>query len=208
MELRMELEELTVLWKELGSLPEEQPSAALRARFYRRLNAVPEKRWRVSEGGFAWWKSGLAGLVRQTGVPLVVFILGVYIGRGELGRGARMTEVQRLDNEVQSLRQTVALSLLDRPSATSRLQGISWSGRIEHPDHDLVAALLRTLKEDPNINVRLAALDALEKFNDDRAIRKTMIESIPMQSSPLVQIALIDAVCICTISLLRVSCGI
>jgi HEAT repeat protein len=95
---------------------------------------------------------------------------------------------------VQILRQTVALSLLERQSATSRLEGISWSSRVEHPDSDLVSALLSTLNSDPNINVRLSALDAVEKFSGDPTVRKALVESISHQDSPLVQIALIDAV--------------
>jgi hypothetical protein len=94
---------------------------------------------------------------------------------------------------VQSLRQTVALSLLDQQSATSRLEGISWSSRVERPEPDLVSALLTMVGHDPNTNVRLSALDALEKFAGDPTVRKALVDSLPRQDSPLVQIALIDA---------------
>jgi HEAT repeat protein len=193
-ELRIEVEELRSLWEELGSLPQEQPSDALRTRFYQKLNAVAKERSRSSQGQFAWWKPGLQGLVRQTAIAVAVFALGMYVGRVNFGAPTSTQEVKRLDTEVQTLRQTVALSLLDRQSPTSRLQGISWSGRVEHPDRDLVSALLSTLNSDPNINVRLSALDAVEKFSDDPGVRKALVESIPRQDSPLVQIALIDAV--------------
>lgn len=192
-ELRMEVEELRPLWDELGSIPEERPGDALRTRFYQKLNAIAGERNRVSDSGFAWWKSGLQGLVRQTMLAIAVFAAGLYIGRVNPGTSPGTQEVKRLDTEVQTLRQTVALSLLERQSATSRLEGISWSSRVEHPDSDLVSALLSTLNSDPNINVRLSALDAVEKFSGDPAVRKTLIESIPRQDSPLVQIALIDA---------------
>jgi hypothetical protein len=193
-ELRIEVEELRSLWDELGSIPQERPSDALRARFYQKLNAIARERHRVSDGGFAWWKSGLQGLVRQTTIAIAVFAAGLYAGRVNLGISPGTQEVKRLDTEVQTLRQTVALSLLERQSATSRLEGISWSSRVEHPDSDLVSALLSTLNSDPNINVRLSALDAVEKFSGDPAVRKALVESIPRQDSPLVQIALIDAV--------------
>jgi hypothetical protein len=193
-ELRIEVEELRPVWDELGAIPEERPSDALRVRFYQKLNAIAKERKRASDGGFAWWKSGLQGLVRQTMVAIALFAAGLYIGRVNPGSSPATQEVKRLDTEVQTLRQTVALSLLDRQSATSRLEGISWSGRVEHPDSDLVSALLSTLNSDPNINVRLSALDAVEKFSGDPTVRKTLIESIPRQDSPLVQIALIDAV--------------
>ena len=193
-ELRIELEELRSLWDELGSIPQERPSDALRARFYQKLNAITRERNRISDGGYAWWKSGLQGLVRQTTLAIAVFAAGLYVGRVNHGTSASTQEVKRLDTEVQTLRRTVALSLLERQSATSRLQGISWSSRVEHPDSDLVSALLSTLNSDPNINVRLSALDAAEKFSGDPAVRKALVESIPRQDSPLVQIALIDAV--------------
>lgn len=193
-ELRIEVEELRSLWNELGSIPEERPSDVLRARFYQKLNAIARERNRISDSGFAWWKSGLQGLVRQTTIAIAVFAVGLYAGRVSLGPSAAKQDVKRLDTEVQTLRQTVALSLLERQSATSRLEGISWSSRVEHPDNDLVSALLSTLNSDPNINVRLSALDAVEKFSGDPAVRKALVESIPRQDSPLVQIALIDAV--------------
>ena len=192
-ELRIEVEELRSLWDGLGSLPQEHPGDALRTRFYQKLNAVAKERSRSSAGQFAWWKPGLQGLVRQTMVAVGVFALGLYVGRMNLGAPASTQDVKRLDTEVQTLRQTVALSLLDRQSPASRLQGISWSSRVEHPDTDLVSALLSTLNNDPNINVRLSALDAVEKFSSDSAVRKALVESIPRQDSPLVQIALIDA---------------
>jgi hypothetical protein len=193
-ELRVEVEELRYLWQEMGSLPEEQPSTALRARFYQKLSAVGRDYGRVPQGGFAWWKPGLQGLVWQTTLAVAIFALGMFVGRGDIVSHASGQEVQRLGTEVQNLRQTVALSLLDRQSAASRLEGISWSSRVEHPDRDLVSALLTTLNDDPNINVRLSALDAVEKFDGDPAVRKVLVDSLPTQDSPLVQIALIDAI--------------
>ncbi len=64
---------------------------------------------------------------------------------------------------------------------------------MDRPDQELLTALLTTLNQDQNINVRLASLDALEKFTSDAGVRKELEQSISKQQSPLVQIALIDA---------------
>jgi HEAT repeat protein len=56
-----------------------------------------------------------------------------------------------------------------------------------------MSALFTALNHDPNINVRLSSLDALETFSGDATVRKALADAIPMQNSPLVQIALIDA---------------
>lgn len=190
--LRIEVEELRYLWQELGSLPEEHPSAALRARFYQKLSAAGKDYRRP--GGFAWWRPGLQGLVWRSTLAAAIFVLGMYAGHLAPSGHASETEVARLGTEVQNLRQTVALTMLEKQSPASRLEGISWSGRVEHPDSDLVSALVSTFDSDPNVNVRLSALDALEKFDGNPDVRKALVDSLPHQNSPLVQIALIDAI--------------
>jgi hypothetical protein len=192
-ELRVELEQLRQTWHGLGLLGEEQPSAALRARFYQRLNDLNNGRSRPLAGGYAWWKPGLAGLVRQITIVLALFCLGMYVGRVSVSGHRSSAEAMRLESQVQSLQQTVALSLMDRQSPTSRLEGISWSSRVSRPDNDLLSALVSALNHDTNTNVRLASLDALEKFSSDPSVRKALVNSIGLQDSPLVQIALIDS---------------
>jgi HEAT repeats len=196
-ELRIEVAELQAIWEGLGRIPEEEPSPAVRARFYQRLHDISNGRARVSTGGFAWWKPGLSGLVRQAMVPLVLFALGLYVGRSghsaaEPGRGSSQ-ELAQLQGQVQDMRRTVALSLLDRQSVTSRLEGVSWTTRVDRLDPELLSALVQTLNHDANTNVRLSSLDALEKFADDANVRKALVDSLAQQNSPLVQIALIDA---------------
>jgi HEAT repeat protein len=82
---------------------------------------------------------------------------------------------------------------MDRQSATSRLEGVSWSMQVDQLDPELLKALLEALNHDPNTNVRLASLDALEKFTRNKDVRQALVNSIRQQDSPLVQIALIDS---------------
>jgi hypothetical protein len=193
-ELQIETEELRMTWQGLGMIPLPQPSSAMRARFYQRLNDIQSGRSRPVQGGFAWWKPGLPGLVRQITIVLALFCLGMYAGRITAGGGrASSTEAAQLQSQIQGLRQTVALSLLDRQSAAARLEGVSWGNQVDHPDRDLLSAMIATLQHDPNTNVRLAALDALEKFSNEQPVRQAMVNALPTQDSPLVQIALIDA---------------
>jgi anti-sigma-K factor RskA len=191
-ELRRELAELQGVWKDLADMDEEQPSPFLRARFYRRLNEVSNREAKLAQGGFAWWKPGLAGLVRQALVAVALFALGLFVGR-EKGNHPTADQMAQLHNQVQELRQTVALSLMDRQSATSRLEGVSWSMQVDQLDPELRNALVQALNHDPNTNVRLASLDALEKFTRDKDVRQALVNSIRQQDSPLVQIALIDS---------------
>ena len=51
-------------------------------------------------------------------------------------------------------------------------------------------ALFKTLNEDENVNVRLAALEALKAFVKDNRVREELVRSISKQDSPMVQLEL------------------
>jgi hypothetical protein len=63
---------------------------------------------------------------------------------------------------------------------------------MEKPDDEIVQALVKTMNEDVNTNVRMAALDALSKFHQDPQVRKELVKSLAKQKDPVVQIALIQ----------------
>jgi hypothetical protein len=97
-----------------------------------------------------------------------------------------------LRQEVRDMRQTIMLSLLQQQSASERLNGVMYTNRIENPGNEVVAALLDTLMHDPNSNVRLATIDALKRFGANADVKRGTIEALDRQTSPLVQLALID----------------
>ena len=92
------------------------------------------------------------------------------------------------------MRELVALSLLRQQSASERLRGVSWANQVESSDGQVLNALLDSVNHDPNVNVRLAAADALRTFAMTSAARTEIARAIVPQSAPLVQIALIDLV--------------
>jgi HEAT repeat protein len=70
--------------------------------------------------------------------------------------------------------------------------GVSVAYELETADDQIVKVLVRTMNEDTNTNVRLAALDALSKFNAENSVRQALINSLAIQKDPVVQIALIQ----------------
>ena len=110
------------------------------------------------------------------------------------GSRGRPAEISSLRQEMQSMKQTLAVSLLDQSSASERLKGVNLSIRTEKPDTSLIEALLDTLDTDPNVNVRLAAVDALYLFYDNPLVKEGLAQTLSTQDSPLVQVALIDLV--------------
>ena len=102
------------------------------------------------------------------------------------------TQMDQLRSEVTNMRQIVVLSLLQQQGASDRLKGVNWAIRYEQPDTEVLSALLYTVNHDPNINVRLSAVDALRTYSDSPVARRGMLQAISKQDSPMVQIALID----------------
>ena len=81
---------------------------------------------------------------------------------------------------------------MQQQSASERLRGVAWTGQIDEPGSEVVTALLDTLMHDPNVNVRLASIDALKRFGERDVVRQGAVEALQRQTSPLVQIALVD----------------
>jgi len=186
---REDLENLTVVWAKLGVLPEEQPSGAVRSRFYAMLEEfksadAPRPAWRE---WFSFRRPAFAA-------SFSVLLLLVGLGAGWLMNGgpAGRQKYASLSSEVQNMRQEMAVSLLGRPSATERIQGVGYTAGVERPNDATLAALFDAVDRDPNPNVRLAAVEALYLFRDRPGVRESLVKSLSVQTYPLVQVALID----------------
>jgi len=83
-------------------------------------------------------------------------------------------------------------SLLNQSSAADRISGLSKTGQLKNVDNQFYSTLLLLLNSDPNVNVRLAAVNALTNFVDNEYVRRELVISLGLQSSPLVQVSLID----------------
>ena len=84
------------------------------------------------------------------------------------------------------------LSMLEKESATQRLKAVSLTSDMDQVSEKVTNALFATLNNDENVNVRLAALEALTSFSKESTVRAKLIGSIATQDSPLVQMALAE----------------
>jgi hypothetical protein len=190
-ECREEAGRLGRLWAELGLLAGEiAPDPSMRLRFYDRLEAY---RLGAAEGA-----SKRARVIPMPGrkwlvpVGIAAAVAIGFFGGYSIDNRRDNNQISQLRGEVNNMRQLVALSLLQQQNASDRLQGVNWAYRVQQSDTEVLSALLDTVNHDPNVNVRLAAVDAMKKFSDSPVARRGLVQAVAKQDSPMVQIALID----------------
>lgn len=202
--LRAEVAELAALWQAVGRLPDPEPSAQLRQRFDDMLAAYRHGMQEARRGApvRASLAERLSGMwqslwptqpVWQAATALLLLGVGFAGGQYRNAPATKKNEIAQLQGEVASMRQMVTLSLLQQQSAADRLRGVNWAYRLERPAEEVNEALLDTVTQDPNINVRMAAVEVLGRLGSDERVQKSLVNAIPAQDSPLVQMALIDA---------------
>lgn len=184
-----EAESLGALWQGLGRLEAEAPSPFLAARFGRMLEREIAAESASAALSRPARRRPLAAFAAGLAAALVV---GVALGYALAGRGGAGREVAELRGEVAALHETVAVSLLGQSSPSERLRGVAYSRPLVASDPRVVEALLAALTRDPNVNVRLAALDALAPATALPRGRARLVAAVAAQDSPLVQLSAID----------------
>lgn len=203
-----ELAELREAWQALGTLPEEEPSPELSARFYSMLDEAKAEQAEVMRygarlprarqerpGGLEGWLAGWwpRRPAFQAVTAIILLAVGLGVGLGLKGDDGRDIEMAVMQAEIESMRQVLTLALVNQTASADRLAAVNSIRKDEQATEPAVDALVLTLKSDPNINVRLAAVDALSGFLDRRSVRDEMNNALVSQTSPMVQVSIIEA---------------
>ncbi len=197
---RMELEATKKTWIMIGELPVPVPSESLRTGFHEMLTKFKK------EEGQATKKSTITQgkLIepkftrRWTQYAAAIILLMIGVGAGYLINhstppvSAYNKKIDSLASEMSSMKQMMMLSLLENPSASERIRAVGYTDQMITVNNKVVEALLTTLNQDPNTNVRLITLDALAKLSKSPVVREGLVQSITKQESPLVQSAIAD----------------
>lgn len=191
-----ELQELALFCGKLPvARPVEVPTERMRNRFYAALAREEQKAAQpgVAQQLRSWWQGILGGTELRWALSFCMLFIGIGIGyllRPDTSSETR--QLSQLATEVQQMREMVILSMLEQSSPTDRLKAVNMGYELQEADVRVIEALLRTLNGDPNVNVRLAAVEALRKHADKPVVREGLLASINQQESPQVQIALAD----------------
>jgi hypothetical protein len=192
---REEMAATRSIWDQLGDVKSPEPSDEMAVKFQAMLNDFKQ-----SNGQTSPWISWIERIKQfwqlQYRMPMAYAMLAVVVGIGAafwLGRSSSEgQQLKSLQTQVHELKQTMMLAMLDNPLASERIKAVSYTSNIRHLDNKVIAALLETLNNDPNVNVRLSTLEALSQMGDHPEVRSGLIQSITTQDSPLMQSAIAD----------------
>ncbi|MCW9708347.1 HEAT repeat domain-containing protein [Fodinibius salsisoli] len=190
----LQLREMQNLYTELGQLPAEEPSAQMRDNFYGMLQEEKAKQPASKASWLTWINQLLTSRrVQQAGIAVGVFLIGLVFGNLFTPLQDYRQQMDQLSTEVSQMREVMMMSLLEARSPSDRLKAVNISSDLSSTDDRVIYALLKTLNNDPNVNVRLASIESLLRHAENPKARQGLVEAISRQQSPQIQVALADA---------------
>ena len=191
-----DLEELNDIYKNMDKILIPDPGQEMSEKFYSMLknykDDIPDTRslfTRVTE-----W---IGELNRPKYIPhlaygLSLVIIGWLIGFWSSDNSEYKEQLDYLNNEIHELKTMMTINMLDQDSPSTRIKTLNQIKNLTDIDDATITALLYTLNNDPNLNVRLVTVEVLTRISDNNRVREGLIYSITQQESPLIQIALVD----------------
>ncbi|HET9486889.1 MAG TPA: HEAT repeat domain-containing protein [Chryseosolibacter sp.] len=184
-----ELKEVLIVMEQSAPM---EPSANLKGNFEKNLKAeiVQSTRGRTIFFRPVFYRAAAA-------VALMILsgAIGFWISKNN-DQNARLAEIEKemaiTRKQLADTKNAMMGMLGNDQSASQRIRGVNVALELQQADNEIVNALLKTMQSDPNTNVRLAALEALMKFQKDPAVRKGLIDALSKQDDPMVQISIIQ----------------
>jgi len=188
--------ELALLWDQLGGLDEpiqeegeyvsdfQDKLVQYRQGWQAALDREAERNQAPQGNRHSLWVAMSYGMVACVAAMLVI---GGYAGFGFVQRH------KELEAELRSTQETLAMSLLEQPSAAKRLAGLATVSKMGQTSPALRDSLVRTFDDETNLNVRLAAVSVLSLLPREEAL-SVLLARLERERSPAVQLEILRQV--------------
>lgn len=122
------------------------------------------------------------------GILVIGACLGIVLKKNQL----QQQEIIMLAKEMNQMKQTLTLAMLEENSASQRIQAIN-TLQTEAPQEEnaIIQALLKRIEMDPNVNVRISASEALVHFPSGTTV-EGLIQLLDQENDPRVQLSIIE----------------
>ena len=183
-------DEASVLFRDLTNVKVHEPSQSVRTNFYAFLEEEKQlESTKVitlkSKSEFAWKRAF------QIAASFLLLFLGYFMGSYSIKQSANQ-EIAILKQETLEMKEDMLLAMIDNRSASTRIKAVNFTEELVQPDQKILDALLERMQFDTNINVQLAAAEALSKFSELEQVKKAFIDALSTEKNPSLQIAIIQ----------------
>jgi hypothetical protein len=173
-----------------------KPQESLRINFYQMLHGQilkEEKKIKSSvlTQRIPWYTHGQYRIAAAIALLVCGTFIGLFIHNSMSGVSAS-NELKQLQNEVTDLKKTALFTMMKEESSSDRIQAVGYAEELDNPDQKIIEVLIKTLNNDKNVNVRMAAAYALSKFTAQRMVIDSLVKSLSIQSDPILQVTLIN----------------
>lgn len=172
-----------LLYKELDTMTIYQPSSNLKNNFHQHL-VQKNKQQNNLKPTFVF---SIRPLLKYAAIGLILVTFGTLIGLN----WSKNKDLNRMNQELIAMR-TEMKSLLQNESTSVRIKAVNMSNELEQSDEEIINVLLQTMNGDESENVRLAAIDALEKFAQHPKVNKAFLNNLTANNSDFIKIKIIN----------------
>lgn len=124
----------------------------------------------------------------------VIFLAaGVFIGSNWEKDTTDAQQLADLNYELREIKSMISMNQIQSMTASERIQVTHEFREKDSLDTETVNTLISILHIDENVNVRVAATEALAKFKENERIREAFLKALKTETNPVLQIKLIDA---------------
>lgn len=185
-EARQVLEEFQLLYETIESDKTPSPSSNLDDRFFDMLEASSHKEKPDNVVRLSLRPSWVYGAAAA-----ILLLIGFGLGQWTVPQNTANPEVLAIQKEVEETKQLVLMSLR-KESASTRLQAVHVSSKVEEADNELLYALIHTMSFDNSLNVQIKATEALAKYAQNPLVKDSFIKMLGQTNAPELQLLLID----------------
>lgn len=184
-----DLTDLSQLQAFVNKIETPAPPENMSTGFYQQLAEVKRK----SEKRTGWFvQLWTAQPVLRWAYSIGLVVVGLGVGLLLQSSEQDEDKLEILSAEVSEMKEMMMLTLLEKESPSDRLKAVNLTSELPEASARVTEALMHTLNNDPNVNVRLASLEALYPYASHPKVREGLIRSIARQESPLVQMAMAE----------------
>lgn len=178
----------------INDIEDEQPSANLSMKFNQLLEEEKENQ-RQESNQFTDQKQNnykFGEFLKYAAAILIIFGLGFLLGKNLPSTNDQSMMIASLQSDLNNMKQNLTMATLKQPTSSQRLKAVNLLEEHSQADDKVLSTLVQTLQSDANVNVRMAAANALVKFSNDPLVKNAFLEALKNQKEPSLQITLIN----------------